>query len=229
MAFTLVRDFAASQGRDGRGARRARSTTGYTALEEALAKYGNLEDGFVTYSELTDDGQARPDQPDQRPGRAALAADGHHPGVTEPERRASGDRGPSRDAGSVPARAARGGRGRARPGWSSAASPGPCSAAPAAPAAGDHGRQPAPRSIRSSAPHQAGDHDAGPGPPPFRRVRHARRRRSGRAGRPAPGLVVRGVADDPGPRRQRVRGASAATPSRRPTTRARRSTCRPAA
>ncbi len=54
MAFTLVRDFAASKGDDG-AALVAEIDDGYTALETKLAKYGNLEDGFVNYSELTDE------------------------------------------------------------------------------------------------------------------------------------------------------------------------------
>jgi iron uptake system component EfeO len=54
MAFTLVRDFAAGKGDDG-AALVERIDTGYSDLETALATYGNLEQGFVTYSELTDD------------------------------------------------------------------------------------------------------------------------------------------------------------------------------
>jgi iron uptake system component EfeO len=54
MAFTLVRDYAASKGDEG-----AQLVTqidqGYTELETELAKFGNLEEGFVNYTELTDD------------------------------------------------------------------------------------------------------------------------------------------------------------------------------
>ena len=54
MAFSLVRDFAESQGEEG-AALVAEIDAGYTALEEKLAKYGNLDDGFVNYTELTDE------------------------------------------------------------------------------------------------------------------------------------------------------------------------------
>jgi iron uptake system component EfeO len=54
MAFTLVRDYAASGSDEGK-ALVGEIDSGYTALETALAKYGNLEQGFVTYSELTDE------------------------------------------------------------------------------------------------------------------------------------------------------------------------------
>jgi iron uptake system component EfeO len=54
MAFTLVRDFAVGQGDEGK-ALVERIDGGYTALEEALAEHGNLEQGFVTYGELTDE------------------------------------------------------------------------------------------------------------------------------------------------------------------------------
>ncbi len=54
MAFTLVRDYAASKGSEGT-ALVEQIDSGFTALEEKLATYGNLEDGFVTYGELTDD------------------------------------------------------------------------------------------------------------------------------------------------------------------------------
>jgi iron uptake system component EfeO len=54
MAFTLVRDYAASGSVEGK-ALVGEIDSGYTALETALAKYGNLEQGFVTYSELTDE------------------------------------------------------------------------------------------------------------------------------------------------------------------------------
>jgi iron uptake system component EfeO len=53
MAFSLVRDFAEAQGESGE-ALVAEIDAGYTALEEKLAEYGNLEDGFVNYRELTD-------------------------------------------------------------------------------------------------------------------------------------------------------------------------------
>lgn len=54
MAFSLVRDFAEAQGDDGE-ALVAEIDAGYTALEEKLADYGNLDDGFVNYRELTDE------------------------------------------------------------------------------------------------------------------------------------------------------------------------------
>jgi iron uptake system component EfeO len=54
LAFTLVRDFAVSKGAEGE-ALVQQIDAGYTALEEALAVHGNLEDGFVTYKELTDE------------------------------------------------------------------------------------------------------------------------------------------------------------------------------
>ena len=53
MAFTLVRDFAVAQGDDGVDLVE-RIDKGYSALEERLAKHGDLQKGFVTYSELTD-------------------------------------------------------------------------------------------------------------------------------------------------------------------------------
>ncbi len=53
MAFTLVRDFAVAQGDDGVDLVE-RIDNGYSALEERLAKHGDLQKGFVTYSELTD-------------------------------------------------------------------------------------------------------------------------------------------------------------------------------
>ena len=54
MAFTLVRDFASTQGAEGADLVE-RIDAGYAALETELATFGNLEDGFVTYGELTDD------------------------------------------------------------------------------------------------------------------------------------------------------------------------------
>lgn len=54
MAFSLVQDFAASQGDDG-AALVDEIEKGYSALEESLAAHGSLTSGFVTYSELTDD------------------------------------------------------------------------------------------------------------------------------------------------------------------------------
>jgi len=54
MAFSLVRDFAEAQGEEG-VALVEEIDAGYTDLEEKLAEYGNLTDGFVNYTELTDD------------------------------------------------------------------------------------------------------------------------------------------------------------------------------
>lgn len=54
MAFSLVRDFAESKGEEGQSLV-AQIDAGYTALEEKLAEYGSLDDGFVNYSQLTDD------------------------------------------------------------------------------------------------------------------------------------------------------------------------------
>lgn len=54
MAFSLVRDFAASQG-DAGEALAAEIDGGYADLEAALAKYGSLDEGFVVYTTLTDD------------------------------------------------------------------------------------------------------------------------------------------------------------------------------
>ncbi len=54
LAFTLVREFASSKG-DAGAALVGRIDDGYAALETELATFGNLEDGFVTYRELTDD------------------------------------------------------------------------------------------------------------------------------------------------------------------------------
>lgn len=53
MAFSLVRDFAASQGADGE-ALVDEIEGGYTDLEAALAAHGSLASGFVSYGELTD-------------------------------------------------------------------------------------------------------------------------------------------------------------------------------
>ena len=54
LAFTLVRDFAAGKSPEG-AALVERIDGGYTALEQALDKYGDLEKGFVAYKELTDE------------------------------------------------------------------------------------------------------------------------------------------------------------------------------
>ncbi|MFF2488554.1 iron uptake system protein EfeO [Microbacterium sp. NPDC058062] len=54
MAFSLVRDFAVAQGDDGT-ALADEIDAGYADLEAALAEYGSLDDGFVVYTELTDD------------------------------------------------------------------------------------------------------------------------------------------------------------------------------
>lgn len=54
MAFSLVRDFAEATGDEG-ATLVAEIDAGYTALETKLAEYGNLTDGFVNYSELTDE------------------------------------------------------------------------------------------------------------------------------------------------------------------------------
>jgi iron uptake system component EfeO len=54
MAFSLVRDFAVSQGDEG-AALADEIDGGYADLEAALARYGSLEDGFVVYTELTVD------------------------------------------------------------------------------------------------------------------------------------------------------------------------------
>lgn len=53
MAFSLVRDFAASKGADG-AALVTRIDDGYAALEASLAAHGSITDGFVSYSALTD-------------------------------------------------------------------------------------------------------------------------------------------------------------------------------
>jgi iron uptake system component EfeO len=54
MAFTLVRDYAAGKGAEATDLVE-RIDAGYAALEAALAQHGDLEQGFVTYGELTDD------------------------------------------------------------------------------------------------------------------------------------------------------------------------------
>ncbi len=54
MAFSLVRDFAVAQGAEGE-ALADEIDAGYAELEAALGQYGSLEDGFVAYTELTDD------------------------------------------------------------------------------------------------------------------------------------------------------------------------------
>ena len=54
MAFSLVRDFAVSQG-DAGEALAAEIDGGYADLEAALAQYGSLDEGFVVYTALTDD------------------------------------------------------------------------------------------------------------------------------------------------------------------------------
>ncbi|MFV0253639.1 MAG: iron uptake system protein EfeO [Beutenbergiaceae bacterium] len=53
MAFSLVRDFAVSQGADGEQLV-ADIEGGYSDLSDRLADFGSLEAGFVNYSELTD-------------------------------------------------------------------------------------------------------------------------------------------------------------------------------
>lgn len=53
MAFSLVRDFAASRGDDG-AALVSRIDTGYADLRAALAAHGSADAGFVSYAELTD-------------------------------------------------------------------------------------------------------------------------------------------------------------------------------
>ena len=54
MAFSLVRDFAVSQGTDGETLA-GEIDGGYADLEAALAQYGSLDAGFVAYGELSDD------------------------------------------------------------------------------------------------------------------------------------------------------------------------------
>jgi len=53
MAFSLVRDTAASKGDDG-AALVDQIESGYADLEAALAAHGSLADGFVNFHELTD-------------------------------------------------------------------------------------------------------------------------------------------------------------------------------
>ena len=53
MAFTLVEDLALAKGDDAE-ALVTEISDGYAALNEALATFGSLSDGFVYYSELTD-------------------------------------------------------------------------------------------------------------------------------------------------------------------------------
>jgi iron uptake system component EfeO len=54
MAFSLVQDFAAAQGDDGK-ALVEEIEAGYSALEGSLAAHGSLADGFVGYAELTEE------------------------------------------------------------------------------------------------------------------------------------------------------------------------------
>jgi len=54
MAFSLVRDFAEAQGDEG-AALADEIDGGYADLEAALAQYGSLDAGFVSYTELSDD------------------------------------------------------------------------------------------------------------------------------------------------------------------------------
>ncbi|MET0829538.1 MAG: iron uptake system protein EfeO [Microbacterium sp.] len=54
MAFSLARDLAATKGDDG-AALVEDIEAGYAALEASLAAHGSLAEGFVTYSELTED------------------------------------------------------------------------------------------------------------------------------------------------------------------------------
>ncbi|WP_402841440.1 iron uptake system protein EfeO [Microbacterium sp. GXS0129] len=53
MAFSLVQDFAATKGDDAKKLV-GEITDGYANLEAALATYGSLDTGFVSYLELTD-------------------------------------------------------------------------------------------------------------------------------------------------------------------------------
>lgn len=53
MAYSLVRDFAASTGDEGAGLV-DEIDEGYAALERELAGFGSLRDGFVNYRDLTD-------------------------------------------------------------------------------------------------------------------------------------------------------------------------------
>ena len=54
MAFSLVRDFAASQGQEGTDLVAA-IDAGYAALEASLARHGSAEQGFAAFSTLSDD------------------------------------------------------------------------------------------------------------------------------------------------------------------------------
>ena len=54
MAFSLVRDFAASQGQEGTDLVAA-IDAGYAALEASLARHGTAEQGFAAFSTLSDD------------------------------------------------------------------------------------------------------------------------------------------------------------------------------
>ena len=54
MAFSLVRDFAASKGDEG-AALVDEIEAGYADLEAALAAHGSLAGGFLNYDELTDE------------------------------------------------------------------------------------------------------------------------------------------------------------------------------
>ncbi|ALX66791.1 iron uptake system protein EfeO [Microbacterium sp. XT11] len=54
MAFSLVQDFAAAQGDDGK-VLVSRIEDGYADLESALAAHGSLADGFVDYTQVSED------------------------------------------------------------------------------------------------------------------------------------------------------------------------------
>ena len=54
MAFSLVRDLAAGKGKDG-AALVEQIDAGYAALEEALAQHGSLSEGFVPFTDLSDE------------------------------------------------------------------------------------------------------------------------------------------------------------------------------
>jgi len=54
MAFDLVREFASAQGEDGAGLVED-IDAGYTRLTNALGAHGSLEEGFVGFTELTDE------------------------------------------------------------------------------------------------------------------------------------------------------------------------------
>ena len=53
MAFSLVKELAASKGADGENLV-DEIATGYADLENALAQHGSLQDGFVAFTDLTD-------------------------------------------------------------------------------------------------------------------------------------------------------------------------------